>query len=91
MVLEACHRLHRASRSVGSSRTEATHPTRGKPMIQKQLVVRVDPDLIRRLKILAAHEDLSMAELVRNTLDDEISTRRQSDPDADDALMAAGL
>ena len=60
-------------------------------MIQKQLVVRVDPDLIRRLKILAAHEDLSMAEMVRNTLDDEISVRRTSDPDADDALVAAGL
>ncbi len=60
-------------------------------MIQKQLVVRVDPDLIRRLKILAAHEDLSMAELVRNTLDDEISARRVSEPDVDDALMAADL
>ncbi len=60
-------------------------------MIQKQLVVRVDPDLIRQLKILAAHEDLSMAEMVRRTLDDEISTRREGDPDADDALMAAGL
>ena len=60
-------------------------------MIQKQLVVRVDPDLIRKLKILAAHEDLSMAELVRNTLDEEIEVWRQSDSDADDALTAAGL
>ena len=59
-------------------------------MIQKQLVVRVDPDLIHRLKIVAAHENLSMAELVRTTLDDEILTRRQ-DPDVDDALMAADL
>ena len=60
-------------------------------MIQKQLVVRVDPDLIHRLKIVAAHDNSSMAELVRNTLDDEISARRVSEPDVDDALMAADL
>ena len=60
-------------------------------MIQKQLVVRVDPDLIHRLKIVAAHGNESMAELVRNTLDDEISARRVSEPDVDDALMAADL
>ena len=60
-------------------------------MIQKQLVVRVDPDLIHRLKIVAAHGNESMAELVRNTLDDEISARRVGEPDVDDALMAADL
>ena len=60
-------------------------------MIQKQLVVRVDPDLIHRLKILAAHENLSMAELVRRTMDDEISTRREGDLGVHVALQAAGL
>jgi predicted HicB family RNase H-like nuclease len=56
----------------------------------KQLIVRVEPSLIRQLKLLAALHDISMAELVRRTLADEIATQRQ-DNAVKQALAAAGL
>ncbi len=59
-------------------------------MDRKQLIVRVDPEVVQRLKVVAAHWDLSMAELVRRTLDDEIGEQRK-DEKVDAALEAAGL
>lgn len=57
---------------------------------RKQLIVRVEPEVVQRLKVVAAHWDLSMAELVRRTLDDEIGNQRK-DERVDAALQAAGL
>lgn len=57
---------------------------------QKQLVVRVHPNLIRKLKVLAALRNVSMAELVRGVLSDWIRISRQ-DKEVAQALEAAGL
>ena len=56
----------------------------------KQMIVRVEPTLVKKLKILAAFHDISMAELVRRTLMTEISEQRKVEA-VDLALKAADL
>lgn len=58
---------------------------------QKQLIFRCDEVLIRRLKVVAAHQNISMAEFARSTLSGTISELRGEDPGIEQALEAAKL
>lgn len=56
----------------------------------KQLIVRVEPQLIHQIKVIAAQQDISMAEIIRVELRDFVGEQRQK-PWIDKALEAAGL
>lgn len=56
----------------------------------KQLIVRVEASIIRKLKVIAAQDNVSMAETVRAVLDAYIELRRQN-PAVKKAFEAARL
>lgn len=43
----------------------------------QQLIVRVDPDHHRKLKLIAAYEGVSMSSLVRSALDEVVKGREK--------------
>lgn len=56
----------------------------------KQLIVRVEPQLIHQIKVIAAQQDISMAEIIRVELREFVDESRQK-PWIEKALSAAGL